>query len=171
MERIISLQDLRLENFKPWNHGESYGGTELPLAEAWGAQALGFHVETLDAGKFSCPYHKHEREEELFIAIKGSCVLRQDGKFRRIHAGELVFFPTGVSHQFYNPGPEPFVFFALSNRDKEDVCEYPDSRKRMERNPRRIFQDGQEIKDYWAGEESPGSFWPEEWLKPDEQAT
>ncbi|WP_141733220.1 cupin domain-containing protein [Oligoflexus tunisiensis] len=166
MERIVSLQKLSLENFEPWSHGDNYGGAEWPLAEKWGAQALGFHLETLDPGKFSCPYHRHEGEEELFIALQGSCVLRQDGNFRRVQTGDLIFFPTGVCHQFFNPGPEPFVFFALSNRNKADVCEYPDSHKRIERNPRRITQDGKEIDDYWAGEENPSSFWPEEWLKP-----
>lgn len=165
-ERIVSLHKLLPENFNAWGHGEHYGGTEMPLATEWGAKFLGFHVETLDPEKFSCPYHLHQGEEELFIALKGSCVLRQDGKFRRVQAGDLVFFPTGVCHQFFNPGPEPFLFFALSNCNKEDVCEYPDTRKVIQRNPTRIFQDSKEITDYWAGEENPRSFWPEEWLKP-----
>ncbi len=165
-ERIISLQHMLLENFKTWSQGDHYGGSELPLADQWNARFLGFHVETLDPGKFSCPYHLHRGEEELFIALKGTCVLRQDGKFRRVQAGDLVFFPTGVCHHFYNPGPEVFIFFALSNRNQQDVCEYPDSRKVMERNTRRILQDGKEISDYWAGEENPRSLWPAEWLKP-----
>lgn len=166
MDRVISLHSLILTSFKSWSHGSHYGGAELPLAETWGAQFLGFHLETLDPGKFSCPYHLHKGEEELFIALKGSCVLREDGKFRRISAGDLLFFPVGVLHQFFNPGPEPFLFFALSNRNNADVCEYPDSRKMLVRNPRQLFQDGQPIEDYWAGEENPSSFWPAEWLKP-----
>jgi uncharacterized cupin superfamily protein len=167
MDRVISLHSLVLESFQAWSQGSQYGGTELPLAETWGAQFLGFHLETLDPGKFSCPYHLHRGEEELFIAIKGSCVLREDGKFRRIRAGDLVFFPVGVLHQFFNPGPEPFLFFALSNRNSQDVCEYPDSRKKLIRHPRQLFQDGQPIQDYWAGEEDPASFWPAAWLKPE----
>lgn len=167
MDRILSLTELAWEKFESWSHGTQYGGTELPLAAAWGAKHLGFHIETLDPGKFSCPYHLHQAEEELFIALKGSCVLRVDGNFRRIRPGDLVFFPTGVSHQFFNPGPEAFVFFALSNLDQADVCEYPDSRKVLQRNPRKVLQDGREIDNYWEGEENPRAFWPEEWLKPE----
>ncbi len=164
MKHIFSLNELNLSAFETWQHGSSYGGSELPLASEWGAQHLGFHLETLNPKKFSCPYHRHSGEEELMLVIKGEAVLRQDGVFRRVQSGDLIFFALGVTHQFYNPNDELFVFFALSNKNAVDVCEYPDSRKTYDRGAKKIFQDGQLMEDYWAGEEEPATFWPEEWL-------
>jgi len=166
MKHIISLQNLPFKSFEKWAQGSSYGGSELPLASEWGAQHLGFHLETLDPKKFSCPYHRHSGEEELMLVIKGHAVLRQDGDFRRVQTGDLIFFALGVTHQFYNPNDEPFIFFALSNKNAADVCEYPDSRKVYDRGAKKIFQDGKPIEDYWTGEEDPASFWPKEWLAP-----
>lgn len=167
IHRTIEINNINTSLFNKWSYGSSYGGAEMPLGEKWGAQYLGFHIETLDPGKFSCPYHSHSGEEELFVALKGSCVLRENGQFRRIRPGDLVFFPVGVSHQFFNPGPEPFLFFALSNRNSTDVCEYPDSRKTLIKSPRQLLQDGKPIDDYWTGEENPSSFWPSQWLQPE----
>lgn len=165
-ECIISLSDQANEFKDRWDHGPHYGGSELQLAKAWGAQFLGFHLETVDPGKFSCPYHLHTQEEELFVVVRGHAVLRQDGEFRRLKAGDLVFFPVNSLHHFYNPGPEPFVFLGLSNNSKEDSCRYPDSRKTLQKSPRKIYQDGREVEDYWLGEENPRDFWPAEWLNP-----
>ncbi len=158
---IINILDSEASGFESWEHGPEYGGATRALAAELGAEKLGFHLETLEARRFSCPYHRHQGEEELFIVLKGRALLRQDGEFKEIKEGDLVFFKTGVAHQFYNHTDSPFIFFALSNRDPADVCEYPDSRKVLNVADRKLTQDGQEVEDYWQDEENPRNFWPQ----------
>jgi uncharacterized cupin superfamily protein len=160
MKCVVNLFDKAHPGFTRWEHGEHYAGAEAPLAKPWGAEALGFHIEILDPGKFSCPYHRHEKEEELFIALEGSATVRQDGEFFAVSAGDLFFFKKGVTHQIYNHTSKPFRFFALSNDHPEEVCDYPDSRKKLETKLDRITQDGVEVDDYWKDEEDPRSHWP-----------
>ena len=44
-------------------------------------------------------WHQHEREDELFLVVKGSLLIRlRDGGIR-LREGELVVIPKGVEHQ------------------------------------------------------------------------
>ena len=79
-------------------------------------------------------------------------------------AGDIFFFKTHVTHQMYNHSDEAFYFFALSNRDPEDICEYPDSNKKMERKTRTITQHGVLVSDYMKDEENPKKFWPKQMM-------
>jgi uncharacterized cupin superfamily protein len=165
MKCVANLLDENL-NYESWRQGDSYAGSSAPLAKEWGAERLGFHVERLSPGKFSCPYHSHRKEEELFIALNGSATIRQDGEFFRVHKGDVFFFKSGVAHQMFNHTSEPFLFFALSNTDPDEVCQYPDSRKILSVKDKTISQDGQIVSDYWKDEEDPKRFWPDKILKP-----
>lgn len=156
---IFSLESLQ---FEPWRINENYSGGNIEMSSLWKAEKLGFHLEKLDPGKFGCPYHKHAREEELFLAIKGEATVRQEDEFFKVFAGDLFFFKIQVSHQLYNHSSAPFYFFALSNQDPEDVCEYTDSNKRMERKTRTITQNNILVSDYLRDEENPKKFWPNE---------
>jgi uncharacterized cupin superfamily protein len=71
----------------------------------------------------------------------------------------------GVSHQLYNHTDNPFLFFALSSTHSNEVCEYPDSRKKLEVKSRRITQDGFSVDDYWRDEELPDRNWNKQYLK------
>jgi uncharacterized cupin superfamily protein len=141
---------------------EKYRFRSMPLASAMGAKKLGFHVEILEPQAFSCPYHFHHSEEELFLVLKGRAMLRQDNKFREVSEGDLIFFPPSPegAHQFYNHTNEPFEFFALSTKDEFEVCEYPDSGKIMVGKLRKVFQAGAEV-DYFKDEKDPSKYWPQ----------
>lgn len=130
-----------------------------------GAKKLGFHAEILPPGAFSCPYHFHHSEEELFLVLEGEATLRQNNEFRRVTRGDLIFFPNSPegAHQFYNHSDKPFRFLALSTMDHFEVCEYPDSKKINVSKVKKVFQ-GVSSVDYWHGEENPRSFWPKEYL-------
>ncbi len=100
------------------------------------------------------------------MILEGSASVRQDAEFFEAHKGDLIFFKTGVTHQFYNSTDKPMVFFALSNTSHNEVCDFPDSQKRTVRegSVRRIFQSGTEIADYWKDEENPSVHWPREFF-------
>ena len=143
----------------------NYFGSMLGLSKMFGAQKLGFHLEVLDPKNFSCPYHYHEQEEELFVVIEGEAIVRCNGEYRKITAGDLVFYPVGADHvhAMYNHTDKPFRFLALSNVSTErDVCHYPDSGKLT--TERGIEQNG-EVVPYFMDEEDPAKYWSEQALR------
>lgn len=161
---VVNLGELELQT-KKW--ADHYHFEWLDLSAKMGAQKLGFNVSKIQPGDFSCPYHFHHSEEELFLVLEGSAILRLNGKFRRVKKGDLIFCTTGLegAHQFYNHTKEPFVYLALSTLDPLEIGEYPDSKKINISKLKKIFQNGAEV-NYLKGEEDPAKYWPEKWLKP-----
>lgn len=163
MKNIVNLLNEKIDlEFKAWGHKDIYTGESARLFPKEDSDQLGFSIEKLAAKKFSCPYHFHHKEQELFYVIMGNAYLRQDDEFSEVKAGDLIYFKTGTAHQFYNHSEESFVFLAVSNIDSKDICEYPDSKKVLNRESKTLQIEGQEINDYWQGEEAPWVFWPEE---------
>lgn len=161
MKCVINLFDQSNLNFEKLEQGK-YSCSSAEISTLWKTQKLGFHMETLTPGTFSCPYHLHHHEEELFFVFKGSAMVRQDNEFFEIKEGDLIVFKAGVAHQFYNHTKAPFLFLALSNKEPNEICEYPDSSKRWDRQQKKLFQNGIEVENYWKDEESPEKFWPKE---------
>ena len=157
-DNIKNINDAKL---KDWSLGENYAGSAGLYSEDMGAEEMGFHVEILPAGKYSCPYHFHHAEEELFLVLEGEATLRQNEEFRVVKKGDLIFFKTGLEfcHQFYNHTDDDFKFFALSSKNALDVCEYPDSDKILVRNVKKVYPRGKAVP-YITGEENPEKFWP-----------
>lgn len=162
MKCVMNIFEFSKLTFEKWQAGDHYSGANVEIAKNWGTEKLGFHLEILDPGKFGCPYHKHEKEEELFIAISGSATIRQNGEFFQVTKGDLFLFKLNVAHQMYNHTEQPFVFFALSNTEIDEMCDYPDSAKQMNGKTRIITQNGIPVSDYWKDEEDPRKFWPKE---------
>ena len=161
-KNIINLDTL---TFKTEATAPNYAGETAALGSKMGAKKLGFHAEILLPKQFSCPYHFHHSEEELFLVLEGKAMLRQANKFREVKKGELIFFtnsPEGA-HQFYNHTDQPFKFLALSSCDDFEVCEYPDSKKINVSKLKKVFQGGAEV-EYFKGEEDPKQYWPKEHL-------
>ena len=59
------------------------------------------------------PYHIHEKEEEVMYITGGKGIAITEGVEEEIKAGDLVFMPPGLRHQFKNTGEEvlTFMFF------------------------------------------------------------
>jgi len=43
-------------------------------------------------------WHHHEHEDELFLVVKGSLLIKLRDRELRLEAGELVIIPRGVEH-------------------------------------------------------------------------
>ncbi len=159
---IINVNELEYED---WSLTNAYAGKTAECDEKLKTNKLGFHVEMLSPGKFSCPYHYHLSEEELFFVLGGKAMLRQNDRFRELTKGDLIYFPaheTGV-HQFYNHTNEDFRFIAISTREKNDICIYPDSGKINIRRSRKLFKLESDVP-YTVDEEHPEKFWDDEAL-------
>jgi mannose-6-phosphate isomerase-like protein (cupin superfamily) len=44
-------------------------------------------------------WHKHEAEDELFLVLAGTLVIRLRDRELTLHPGQLVIIPKGVEHQ------------------------------------------------------------------------
>ena len=156
-ENVLNLDSIALTEVGSGEYCSRVG----ELADVLKTAHLGFHLHILEPHNFSCPYHWHHAEEELFLVLKGEATLRQNGEFRHVGPGDLIFSGLGAeyAHQFYNHTDEPFRFLALSNRERWDVCEYPDSKKLKVRGLQKVFEVETEV-EYQRGETQPRDFWP-----------
>ena len=161
MKCLINLFEKEQLDYLKSEHGQ-YSCESAEISSLWNTQKLGFHMQSLSSKSFSCPYHLHHSEEEVFLAIKGFAMVRQDDQFFEIKEGDLIIFKTGVAHQFYNHTNLPFLFLAHSNKEPEEICEFPDSNKKWSRKQKKLFQHGKELENYWKDEENPKKFWPKE---------
>ena len=156
-KNIINVNNVEMED---WSMGEAYVGKSADVARKLKSKKLGFHIEILSPKKYSCPYHYHHTEEELFYVLDGEATLRQNNEYQIISKGDLVFFGLGeeYSHQFYNHTDKEFKFIAISNLDKSDIAYYPDSGKVNIRKTRDIFKLDDKVP-YITDEEDPSKYW------------
>jgi uncharacterized cupin superfamily protein len=154
IKNILKSEDFRIELSQP-----NYCGAVLELSKVFGAKNLGFHVEILDPKNFSCPYHFHTEEEELFFVLEGEAIVRINNEFRKVVPGDLIFYGVGSDtvHNMYNHTDLPFKFLGLSNKSESDKCYYPDSKK--ENEGKGCIQNGVKV-NYFKDEEDPAKYWP-----------
>jgi len=165
MSDWTNILNLDCLEYKEEAFNENYRCRTASMAKEMGATKLGFHAEILPPKAFSCPYHFHHSEEELFIVLEGKAILRQTNKFREVAKGDVILFRNGPegAHQFYNHTTNPFKFFALSTKDPLEICEYPDSQKISVNKIKKVFQAGNTV-EYFKDEEDPKIYWPKERL-------
>jgi quercetin dioxygenase-like cupin family protein len=62
--------------------------------------------EQLTVGRFTVskgeapPYHKHTREDEVFMLIKGTALLWSDDQEMELSEGGIVFLPKNIPHAY-----------------------------------------------------------------------
>jgi uncharacterized cupin superfamily protein len=130
------------------------------LARGTAARKLGASVDTVAPGMRSCPYHFHHAQEEMFIVIEGSGMLRVAGELIALRTGDIAFIPPGPEypHQIINTSDAPLKYLSISTRESPEVVEYPDSDKylAMASLPDgKVFDAMQRTRnsvDYWDGE-------------------
>ena len=112
---------------------EPYRSRVLPrekraLGDAFGLRTVGVNLTVLPPGKESAMRHWHTREDELVYVLEGEVVLRTDHGEELLTPGMVVGFAAGDGngHQLVNRSPHPATYLEISNRDPEDVAEYPD---------------------------------------------
>lgn len=134
--------------------------TSEKLAEIVQSKHLDFCIRSLDAGKYSYPYHFHRNAEEIFVILSGKAMLRTpDGK-QELYEGDTVFFemgPTGA-HQLFNHTDSPCRYLDIRTVNGIDVCEYPDSGKINILPFQEIYQSDDKV-DYYTGEASVEAKW------------
>ncbi len=118
--------------------GDCWGGFDKPLTPSMRPQGgrLGVNLSRLPPGRSMCPFHFHEREDEVFFVLSGRGLLRYGEAIRELRAGDCVSCPAGtqVAHQIANPFDEDLRYLAIGPHDPHEVAAYPDSGKVMVRS-------------------------------------
>jgi len=78
--------------------------TILTAAATGGAMSIVDSLSPIGSGP---PRHIHEREDETFVLLSGSCKFWVEGETFIKHAGETVFVPRGMEHTFRVVGGVP----------------------------------------------------------------
>lgn len=93
-----------------------------------GSTLCGFRVERVAPGQQASPPHRHHLQEELFLILAGSGMLRHAGREFPVGPGDFIVYPAGdpAAHTFVNNGAVALEYIATGNRVSYEVCEYPD---------------------------------------------
>ena len=81
------------------------------------------------AGGQAAPYHAHQANEELLIALSDGLELRTPEGRRTLSSGAVVAFPTGPdgAHRVRNPGDEPGRYLVISTMRFPKIAERLDT--------------------------------------------
>ena len=68
------------------------------------------------------PCHKHERQEESFLALEGECEVWVDGELVLLKKGDYLICEPGESHMFINSSDKEFkaVFIKAPHLEEKD---------------------------------------------------
>jgi uncharacterized cupin superfamily protein len=137
------------------------------IAALAGSRHLGATVYELPPGEALCPYHWHEANEEMAIALSGSPSVRTPDGWRDLEPGDVVAFRRGAEgvHQVANRSEETARVLMVSEMNSPELVFYPDSDKlsAMTKPPGRPRREHEVVErfrrkdavDYWLDEQPP----------------
>lgn len=143
------------------------GATIAPISHRLGAQKLGYNLTEIPPGKAAFPFHHHHGNEEMFLILSGTGMLRYGPDQYPVRAFDVIACPPGgpeVAHQLVNTSAtEPLRYLAVATAISPDLVQYPDSGKTAaatyagrDTNGRpvalRLINRVEENLDYWDGE-------------------
>jgi quercetin dioxygenase-like cupin family protein len=74
---------------------------------------LEIHVTTLEPGKASHPPHRHPNEE-LVIVRQGTLEAFENGEWKRVGPGSVIFSASNQLHGVRNVGTEPAIYHVIN---------------------------------------------------------
>ncbi len=129
MRPIINLDEVVLERF---SHGERFETQDGAIGPQLGARQLGYSLNVVPPGKRAVPFHCHHVNEEMFLILEGSGVVRIGEREHAIRKGDVIAAPAGgraSAHQIINTSAHELRYLSVSTMLPTDVIEYPDSGK------------------------------------------
>jgi uncharacterized cupin superfamily protein len=134
---------------------DSAGLVTKLLGAAGGSEKIYVNIDSVPPRANSTKYHSHSQQEEFFLVLSGSGILRLNGKEQPVKQGDFFAKPAGknIAHTFYNSGHETLVILDAGTNEREDTCCYPDEDIYMQKSneQRRIFR-GSHLEPSWTSE-------------------
>jgi uncharacterized cupin superfamily protein len=98
------------------------------VGDAIGTEQFYVNVDCVKPGSLSTKYHAHDLQEEFFMIMAGSGILRFDGQEMRVSPGDVISKPAGkgLAHQFINDGHDILQIMDIGTRVTGDTIVYPD---------------------------------------------
>lgn len=123
--RIVNVADLQ---WRSYSRSERVTVELKDPANHLGSTVSGFRIERLEPGKQASSLHRHHLQEEMFLILGGTGVLRHGDREVPVKAGDFILYPAAhpAPHTFVNNGSEPLEFIATGSRLSHEVCEYPE---------------------------------------------
>jgi mannose-6-phosphate isomerase-like protein (cupin superfamily) len=59
--------------------------------------------------------HAHKREEQVYVVVRGSGIMKVGVEEREVQCGSLVFIPPGTAHAIRNTGDETLTFVSAAS--------------------------------------------------------
>lgn len=115
-----------------------------------GTERFYVNVDYIKPGAFSTKYHAHDLQEEFFMVMAGSGILRFDGQETRVSPGDVVSKPAGkgLAHQFINDGGVILQIMDIGTRVSGDNIVYPDEGTLYVKSQKRTFHMEDCVKDW-----------------------
>jgi uncharacterized cupin superfamily protein len=98
------------------------------LGAAAGSEKLYVNIDYVKPGAKSVKYHSHSKQEEFFLILKGSGILRMQDEEIFVRQGDFVAKPAGkeIAHQFMNNGSEVLQILDCGLNERDETITYPD---------------------------------------------
>jgi len=122
----------------------------LLIGDALGSEKIYVNIDFVKPGGKSTMYHSHSRQEEFFLIMSGSGLLRINEEEIPVKTGDVISKPAckNIAHQFINNSTEILQILDVGNRDKDDVAIYPDENKIFIRNKKLVFNINDNIENW-----------------------
>lgn len=134
---------------------DSVGLITKSLGAAGGSQKIYVNIDYVPPKAYSTKYHSHSQQEEFFMILSGTGILRLQGKEWTVNQGDFFAKPAAqnIAHTFYNSGNEILAILDVGTNEKEDTCYYPDEDVYMQKSneQRRVFR-GSDLNFLWTSE-------------------
>ncbi len=123
------------------------------IGDALGCEKIYVNMDYVKPGGKSVKYHSHSKQEEFFLIMKGTGIVRIDGEEILVKPGDVISKPAGkdIAHQFINNSSEILQILDVGTRDKDDIATYPDENMIFIRNKKLVFSIDDNIEN-WTSE-------------------
>jgi uncharacterized cupin superfamily protein len=120
------------------------------LGAAAGSQEIYVNIDYVKPGAKSVKYHSHSRQEEFFLILAGSGVLRIQDQEIPVKQGDFVAKPAGkdIAHQFINNGSEVLEILDCGLNERDETVTYPDEDVVLLKKQRLVFKISDALKDW-----------------------
>jgi len=123
------------------------------IGDAIGCEKIYVNMDYVKPGAASVKYHSHSKQEEFFLIVSGSGILRMDGEELQVKTNDVISKQAGknITHQFINNSSGILQILDIGTREEDDIVTYPDEDIVYIKNKKLVFNLEDRIKN-WTSE-------------------